>query len=186
MPENLRAINKHLQSRLQQDNRESVPAVEAAQWLADTGLLPDSSSRPGLPLRRLLRANRIFGQEQVPPRSGGRWHVRRLPPITGYHAHIYYDETSRADAAVVREALAGHFSVRLGRWRDQPVGPHPQAMYQVAFAPEEFDQIVPWLMVHRRGLTVLIHPETGEALGDHAERALWMGRKLRLRLRGLR
>ena len=106
--------------------------------------------------------------------------------VTGYHAHIYYDETSRADAAVVREEIAAYFSVRLGRWRDQPVGPHPQAMYQVAFAPEEFAKIVPWLMVHRRGLTVLIHPETGEAVGDHDERALWMGRKLRLRLRVLR
>ncbi|MCY4097840.1 MAG: DOPA 4,5-dioxygenase family protein [Rhodospirillales bacterium] len=186
MPDNLRAINEHLQSRLRQDNRDSVPAVEAAQWLAEAGLLPDSSSRPGLPLRKLLRANRIFGQEQVPPRAGGRWHVRRLPPVTGYHAHIYYDETSRADAAVVREDIAAYFSVRLGRWRDQPVGPHPQAMYQVAFAPEEFAKIVPWLMVHRRGLTVLVHPETGEAVGDHDERALWLGRKLRLRLRVLR
>ena len=185
MPD-IRAINEHLQTRLREEDRESVPAVEAARWLAEAGLLPDSSSRPGLPLRRLLRADHIFGQEQIPPRSGGHWHIRRLPPVTGYHAHIYYDEARRADAAVVREALAAHFSVRLGRWRDEPVGPHPQAMYQVAFAPDEFARIVPWLMVHRRGLTILVHPETGEAVGDHGERALWMGRKLRLRLRGLR
>ena len=186
MPDHLRAINEHLQSRLRHDRRESVPAVEAARWLAAAGLLPDSRSRPGLALRRLLRARRIVGQEQVPPRAGGRWHVRRLAPVTGYHAHIYYDEASRADAAAVREDIAARFAVRLGRWRDAPVGPHPQAMYQVAFAPEVFARIVPWLMVHRRGLTILVHPETGEALGDHEERALWMGRKLRLRLRGLR
>ena len=185
MPD-IRAINEHLQTRLREEDRESVPAVEAARWLAEAGLLLDSCSRPGLPLRRLLRADHIFGQEQIPRRSGGRWHIRRLPPVTGYHAHIYYDEASRSDAAVVREALAAHFSVRLGRWRDEPVGPHPQAMYQVAFAPDEFARIVPWLMVHRRGLTILVHPETGEAVGDHGERALWMGRKLRLRLRGLR
>ena len=105
-----------------------------------------------------------------------------MPEVTGYHAHIYYDETSRADAAVVREALDALFAVRLGRWRDQPVGPHPGPMYQVAFAPDQFDGVVRWLMLNRRGLTVLVHPETGFDLEDHRDRALWMGRALDLKL----
>ena len=102
--------------------------------------------------------------------------------VTGYHAHVYYDEASRADAASVREALDARFAVKLGRWRDEPVGPHPEPMYQVAFAPDQFDGIVPWLMLHRRGLTVLVHPETGHDLEDHRDRALWMGRVLDLKL----
>ena len=102
--------------------------------------------------------------------------------VTGYHAHVYYDEASRADAASVREALDARFTVKLGRWRDEPVGPHPEPMYQVAFAPDQFDGIVPWLMLHRRGLTVLVHPETGHDLEDHRDRALWMGRVLDLKL----
>ena len=106
--------------------------------------------------------------------------------VTGYHAHVYFNEASRADAAAVREALDAGFAVRLGRWRDEPVGPHPEPMYQVAFAPDQFETIVPWLMLNRRGLTVFVHPETGEDLEDHRDRALWMGRVLNLNLDVLR
>ena len=115
------------------------------------------------------------------------------PPMTtpslevdGYHAHVHYDEASRADAAAVRETLDARFAVRLGRWRDEPVGPHPEPMYQVAFAADQFDRVVPWLMLNRRGLTVLVHPETGQDLEDHRDRALWMGRVLELKLDVLR
>ncbi len=105
-----------------------------------------------------------------------------VPEVTGYHAHIYYDEASRTDAGAVREALDTRFAVKLGRWRDAPVGPHPEPMYQVAFAPDQFGRIVQWLMLNRRGLTVLVHPETGHDLEDHRDRALWMGRVLDLKL----
>ena len=105
--------------------------------------------------------------------------------ITGYHAHVYYDEASRPAAVHVREALAARFDVRLGRWRDEPVGPHPRAMYQVVFTPEQFDRIVPWLMLNRAGLVVLIHPITGDDLADHSDHALWLGEKLALDLGGL-
>ena len=53
--------------------------------------------------------------------------------IKGFHAHVYYDEPSRSTAEGIREALGDQFDVELGRWREEPVGPHPQAMYQVAF-----------------------------------------------------
>jgi len=106
--------------------------------------------------------------------------------ITGYHAHIYYDEDSRKRAARIREFIEGNFQVVMGRWRDMPVGPHPQAMYQVAFGTEEFPRIVPWLMLNRDGLTVLVHPETGDAYTDHAVNPLWLGEKLRLNVEMLR
>ncbi|MSO64649.1 MAG: 4,5-dioxygenase [Alphaproteobacteria bacterium] len=109
-----------------------------------------------------------------------------LNRITGYHAHIYYSEATRAIAAEVRTAIEQNFPVRMGRWRDEPVGPHPQPMYQVAFAPEEFARLVPWLMLNRRGLTVLVHPETGDAVADHAINPLWLGEKLALNIDFLR
>ncbi len=103
--------------------------------------------------------------------------------ITGYHAHIYYpDPASRERAAVIREAVDSHFDVHLGRWRDQPVGPHPVPMYQVAFAPDQFDRLVPWLMLNRAGLVVFVHPETGDDLADHSDHAVWLGEKLTLDL----
>lgn len=106
--------------------------------------------------------------------------------IRGYHAHIYYDHQSRETAAKLRGQIERTFAVQMGRWRDEPVGPHPQAMYQVKFGPAEFQRIVPWLMLNRAGLTVLVHPETGDAYQDHAENELWLGEKLKLRLDVLR
>lgn len=106
--------------------------------------------------------------------------------IQSYHAHIYYNAASRDTAAGLREAIEQSFEVEMGRWRDQPVGPHPQPMYQVKFEPAEFTRIVPWLMLNRAGLTVLVHPNTGDAYTDHAAHALWLGRKLRLRVAMLR
>ena len=102
--------------------------------------------------------------------------------IHGYHAHIYYDEPSRQTAARLREAIEQSFTVVMGRWRDEPVGPHPQSMYQVKFEAGEFARIVPWLMLNRGGLSVLVHPNTGDDYQDHAFNALWLGDRLTLRL----
>ena len=100
--------------------------------------------------------------------------------IKSYHAHIYYDPDTKDAAARVREGLGAGFAVQLGSWHDEPVGPHLNAMYQAVFAPEDFGQIVPWLMLHREGLSVLVHPSTGDGYGDHLERSLWLGEKLKL------
>lgn len=107
--------------------------------------------------------------------------------IKGYHAHVYYpDADARARAATLREAIAEAFEVTLGRWRDEPVGPHPLPMYQVAFKPELFAKIVPWLMLNRDGLTILVHPETGDDVADHDVNPLWLGDKLSLDIDFLR
>ncbi|NDJ24815.1 4,5-dioxygenase [Nostoc sp. B(2019)] len=106
--------------------------------------------------------------------------------IIGFHAHIYFDTASRDVAARVREGLSSRFEVQLGRWHDLPIGPHPKAMYQVAFSPNEFGQIVSWLMLNREGLDVLIHPETGDDVADHMKHSLWLGEKLNLNIEFLR
>ena len=97
----------------------------------------------------------------------------------------YYDDATRDTAARIREELGAQFEVELGRWRDAPVGPHPQAMYQVAFSADEFARVVPWLMLNHRGLSVFIHPCTGSDVPDHSEHALWLGDKLDLDLGSL-
>jgi aromatic ring-cleaving dioxygenase len=38
-----------------------------------------------------------------------------------------------------------------------------------------FGELIPWLSLNRAGLTVFIHPQTGDELADHTEHALWMG-----------
>ena len=107
--------------------------------------------------------------------------------ISGYHAHIYYDPTkTRSTAALLREAIGRHFEVAIGSWHDEPVGPHPIAMYQVAFSAGQFPLFVPWLMLNRRDLDVLVHPQTGDAYDDHTKHAIWLGKPQPLRTEVLR
>jgi DOPA 4,5-dioxygenase len=107
------------------------------------------------------------------------------PPdaIAGWHAHVYFDAVTRDAASRLREGIAQAFpDAVLGRWHDVPVGPHPQAMYQVAFATALFPALVPFLALNREGLTVLVHPDTGRQRADHAHHAMWMGAVLPLDL----
>lgn len=106
--------------------------------------------------------------------------------IQGYHAHVYYDPATRAAAEKLREAIGAGFKALLGRWHDSPVGPHPVSMYQVAFDVPEFPRLVPWLMLNRGALTVLVHPETGDEYADHTAHAMWLGPPLALKLDVLR
>jgi aromatic ring-cleaving dioxygenase len=104
--------------------------------------------------------------------------------VAHYHAHIYYDPaTSRNRAERLREHVAAVFpQAKLGRWHDELVGPHPQSMFQIAFPSEMLQTFVPWLMLNRDGLTVLLHPETGDDYTDHSAHAAWFGAVLPLRL----
>ena len=106
--------------------------------------------------------------------------------IASYHAHIYYDvATTRDQAALLRRWIGERFRVRIGAWHDRPVGPHPQAMFQVAFETGIFASLVPWLMLNRSTLTVLVHPNTDNARDDHLIHALWLGEALPLDARNL-
>ena len=98
-----------------------------------------------------------------------------LHDIHGWHAHVYYDPDTRPLAGEVRDAIEATFDITMGRWRDRPVGPHPMCSYQVAFKPEQFATLVPWLAQHRQGLIVLVHPLTGNDMIDHRDYPIWLG-----------
>ncbi len=107
--------------------------------------------------------------------------------ITDYHLHVYYDPASRDRAALLREWVEERFpAVRMGRWHDGPVGPHPTAMYQVQFPVEVFATLAPFVMMNRLGLTVLLHPESGRPRDDHTINATWMGAALPVKTEVLR
>jgi DOPA 4,5-dioxygenase len=95
--------------------------------------------------------------------------------IESYHAHVYFDEATREPAQALRDAISAGFEITMGRWHERPVGPHPMWSYQVAFQPALFDTLVPWLMLNRGELNILLHPNTGEGLADHRERPFWLG-----------
>lgn len=106
--------------------------------------------------------------------------------IRGYHAHVYFDAQSRATAVHLRDAVDRRFRLSLGRLHDQPVGPHTQGMYQIAFAVDQLSELVPWLMLNRQGLNILVHPCTGDDMADHTAHAMWLGQSLPLNLEVLR
>jgi aromatic ring-cleaving dioxygenase len=101
--------------------------------------------------------------------------------ITDYHLHVYYDPKDRDRAAQLRAWVEERFAVRMGSWHDVPVGPHPTAMYQIQFMPDQFPTLVPFVMLNRQGLTVLLHPESGRPRDDHTLHATWMGEILPLK-----
>ncbi|MBD2200256.1 MULTISPECIES: DOPA 4,5-dioxygenase family protein [Calothrix] len=109
--------------------------------------------------------------------------TEKIVNITNFHAHVYFDVTNREVAARVREGLGTNFDVQLGRWHEKPIGPHPKSMYQVLFSPEQFGKVVPWLMLHREDLDILVHPTTGNDVADHTSHALWLGNKLELNIK---
>jgi DOPA 4,5-dioxygenase len=110
-----------------------------------------------------------------------------VPSITSWHAHVYFDADRRDAAMTLREAVAAHFGdrVTLGRVHERPVGPHPQWSYQIAFAPQRFNNVVPWLALNHGALDVFVHPNTEDELRDHRDCAIWLGRAHQLNLHAL-
>jgi aromatic ring-cleaving dioxygenase len=100
---------------------------------------------------------------------------RLVGEITSYHAHVYYDAATREVAERLRTRVGERFAVRLGRWHDKPVGPHPISMFQIAFDTHVFATLVPWLMLNREGLTILVHPNTESPRKDHEINPIWLG-----------
>jgi aromatic ring-cleaving dioxygenase len=104
----------------------------------------------------------------------------------GYHAHIYYDPSTKPAAAKLRGILAEKFAVEVGMLSDEPRGPHPISQFVAIFETPEFQKLVPWLMLNRDGLDVLVHPLTESSYDDHSKNALWLGTPVPMRLDILR
>jgi len=103
-------------------------------------------------------------------------------PITDWHAHVYYDAATLEQASALCELADQQLPVTKGRVHKKPVGPHPMWSCQLSFVPKDFAQVIVWLNERRQGLTVFVHPNTGDALVDHRDHAIWLGDSVRLKL----
>jgi aromatic ring-cleaving dioxygenase len=104
----------------------------------------------------------------------------------GFHAHIYYDPAkTRGIAERVCAGIEKQFPVDNDGFRDKPRGPHPVSNVLIVFKPDQFEHVVPWLMLNREGLDVLIHPLTLDAVEDHSGFAVWLGNPVPLKLHTL-
>jgi aromatic ring-cleaving dioxygenase len=108
-----------------------------------------------------------------------------MTEATGYHAHVYFDLATRPVAERLREAIIAGFAVKPGGFSDEPRGPHPISQFNVIFQAEEFQRIVPWLMLNRKGLDVLVHPLTDDMVDDHTDYAMWLGIPVKLKIETL-
>lgn len=106
--------------------------------------------------------------------------------LNGYHAHVYYDTETKPIAQRLAASIGDKFSVKFGGFHDGPVGPHPVANLQIIFTTDEFRNVVPWLMLNRQGLDILIHPLSNDSVDDHSIYAIWLGTPVRLKLETLR
>lgn len=104
--------------------------------------------------------------------------------IRSWHAHVYFDADTRSEAWALRELIGAGLpgKVEIGRFHERPVGPHPMWSFQLAFLPDELAYVVGWLTLNRGTLDVFAHPNTGDALCDHRDRALWLGNSHALKL----
>jgi aromatic ring-cleaving dioxygenase len=98
-----------------------------------------------------------------------------------YHAHIYYDAHQRPVADRLLQRLAqSNFVLFAGELRDEPVGPHPKAQFEVHFREAAVAQVV--ALIRETGLTALVHPLTDDDLADHTSLGQWIGAPLPLDL----
>lgn len=106
--------------------------------------------------------------------------------IPSYHVHVYYDAISRDLIQDIRAYLFEQFPdnnfIDIGRMHDHPIGPHPQAQFRIAIHHTFLQFMFNFFMKNRQGLTVLIHPETGDDIKDHTDHLVWLGTPLILNI----
>jgi aromatic ring-cleaving dioxygenase len=103
-----------------------------------------------------------------------------MSQITDFHAHVYFSEETLDQATTLCERARDKFDLRMGRIHKKPIGPHPVWSCQLSVPVAGFGDIIPWLSTNRDGLTIFIHPNTGDDLADHTHHAMWMGQMLPL------
>ena len=106
----------------------------------------------------------------------------RAPEIKDWHAHVYFDPATRDPAWALRERIEKEFEIQMGRFHEKPVGPHPMFSYQVTVLNEQIGPMISWLTLNHGDLIVFIHPNTGQDLEDHRDRAVWIGKSVQLML----
>ena len=104
--------------------------------------------------------------------------------LHGYHVHMYYNDETKHTAERVRDSLAARFPVQIGP-NAGIAGPHPVPQIQVIFRKEAFQVVVPWLMLNRDGLDILVHPLSDDEYEDHTANALWLGNPIALKIETL-
>jgi len=95
--------------------------------------------------------------------------------INNFHVHVYYDPHSFEVARELCETLAQQFELPMGYMHQRPVGPHPDWSCQLTVSNTRIGEVISYLSINRQGLNIFVHPDTGQDLEDHRDRAIWIG-----------
>lgn len=109
---------------------------------------------------------------------------------TPFDIHFYFDDKTIESALKIRKDMSREFNgFKFYEPQFEKVGPHPLPMWEAHFSkaynknsPDELGRAIIWLMKNRKQHSVLIHPNTNDALKDHSVNAIWLGEKLNLNL----
>lgn len=127
---------------------------------------------------------------------GTYFNEKALPPIKNYDIHVYFDPTLDKGTYYYTQSRARQLVNDIYRLFPEAVlsapqevgivGPHLKPNYEIDIKPEAFGKVVAWLMQNnphwggKDGLTILIHPKTGDEWRDHVKSALWLGKQIPL------
>jgi aromatic ring-cleaving dioxygenase len=103
-----------------------------------------------------------------------------MDKVEGYHIHIYHDDfVSQFSADNILTQLQTLFPKHLeANYKIGVVGPHLTKNIQIDITKEGFAEIVQWLQMNNSGLSILVHPETGDDAKDHLQNSIWINKEL--------
>ena len=99
-----------------------------------------------------------------------------------YHAHVYFDDATKVHARRLCDEISEQFNLKVGRFHEKPIGPHPGGSCQILFGKKDFQSFIPWLEENREDLTIFVHGLTGNDLKDHTDYAYWLGQEVEINL----
>lgn len=109
-----------------------------------------------------------------------------MPASRSYHGHIYWNDPDGKEIAIWMRPFLKSMDCRLGTVHDRPIGPHPCPMYQVEYTSRNQSAVENFLKQNSRGLSILLHDDTGDHVIDHTIGARWIGAPLDLDIEWLR
>ena len=103
-----------------------------------------------------------------------------------YHCHVYFGPDEVESANALLDLIEATFGFKRGRFNTKPIGPHMGGSCEVQFSQSDFGRFIPWLMVHRGGLTCFVHGLTGDDIIDHSQYVMWLGKEWDLNMGALK
>lgn len=93
-----------------------------------------------------------------------------------YHAHIYFP----LEQMTFAQSLYERCPFGPLRFFDKKVGPHALPMFEIQFTDLDKEEVLAWVGRECRGLSILVHQDTGDDYRDHTEGFFWIGERLKI------